>query len=150
MTSDLFAGLIVFLAETTAGLRIALVLFAVMTLVGRPSLLAEVAPDRLSLVGRIEARRRARILQRRAWTMMAWAVLGYSPAHAAWLLGTPWPRILSATGDVVASTLACCSFAALIAARGSALGLSIERVRRGMAVNAAVTLVMIVVAWISR
>lgn len=111
------------LGQLTAGSRLALVLFAVMLL-------------------------HARV--RGAWALLAASVLAYSPAHAAWLLGHPAPRMLSTSMDLIASTLAVVAFIRRLAETALERGLSQQRVRRGMLANLAVALLVVGAAWLTR
>jgi hypothetical protein len=111
------------LGQLTAGLRLALVLFAAMALTARV---------------------------RGAWALLSASVIAYSPAHAAWLLGHPAPRIVSTAMDSVATSLACAAFIWRLATSAIERGLSMPRVRRGVYVNIAVALLVVGAAWLTR
>ena len=129
-------------AQLAAGLRGALILFALMILLtsGRWQ------PDAISPARRLKAQR----LNATGWTLMASAVIAYSPAHAAWLMGHPTPPVLNRILDVVGTALACFSFVKVLAYRGLMRGLPWSRVFRGMLVNNAVILAMVGAAWLTR
>jgi hypothetical protein len=133
------------IGRVAAGERIALVLFALGSLLARKHHAVEIAeaerPAIALAVGRLTVL---------AWTLMAWSVLSFSPLHTFWLIGRPAPHLLTRMGDVVASGLACAAFIAQLAARARAAGVSQQRVRRGAGANLLVVLAMVGVAWLSR
>lgn len=122
--------------QVAAGLRLGLVLLAVMSLLARYRASPEPTPaDRY---------------KSRAWTLLAAAILTYSPAHAASLLGRAAPEIASRALDALGTAMCCASLIYLLAARGLLRGLTPERVRRGMAMNLAVVLATVGAAWLTR
>lgn len=84
----------------------------------------------------------ARRLNAHAWTAVAIAALCYRPVHSLWLLGHAAPKLAAVLADLTAVTVAIGGFIALLAARGFARGLTLKRVRRGVAVNVAMVLAM--------
>ncbi len=131
-------SLIEVLGEIAAGERIALVLLSVMALLAMELDAPVMQPHREYLQWLL-----SRPLHRRAWRLIAWAAIAFSPFHAAWLLGSPAPRLLVRTGDALASGFACLSLIVLLAALGTERGMSAARVRRGTWANLVVTLVLI-------
>jgi peptidoglycan/LPS O-acetylase OafA/YrhL len=123
------------LGHIAAGCRIALILFAVMTL------LATHRPDGATLADRVRAR---------GSVMLGLSILVYSPAHAAWLLGHSAPPLVSRWLDVIGTMLALGCLIALLAGRGLKRGLSPRRVRRGVYMNVAVALSIVGAAWLTR
>lgn len=124
------------LGQLAAGLRLALVLFAVM------ALLSSVRTDE-----QVDVHDR---LKSWAWTLIAVAVVFFSPVRAATLLGRPTSEWLIRIGDVGASGLSCGAFILLLAARAIRRGLSTARVIRGAAVNIAILFATVGTAWITR
>lgn len=122
--------------QATAGLRMALILFAVGAL--------------LAWVRGRGVHELADVYRGRAWALMAAAVVAYSPAHAAWLIGRPLPAVWSRPMDLIGTGLACASFVLIFAARGLERGLTAQRARRGMIVNLGVALAMAVSTWLFR
>ena len=124
------------IGQLTAGLRFALILFAVMAMLawyangGEKTLLER--------------------YRRRSWGLLSVSVLAYSPAHAAWLMGRPFDKLVSHSMDLVASAAACGCFIALLACRGLMRGLSESRVRRGIHVNLFVLAASVGAAWLTR
>lgn len=123
------------LGQTVAGLRLALVLFAVMSLIA-----IQPAHERSPLEW----------YRARTWTLLALAIIAYSPAHAAEALHRPFPPIVNRTLDAVSTTLACACLINLLAARGLMRGLSERRVSRGIAVNLVVLACVVGSAWLTR
>ena len=121
--------------QLAAGLRMALVLLAVSSLhtLAAKEQVSDDAPEMIPAALVVAERK----LHARAWLMFSLAVLAFSPLHAAWLLGRPAGLLYSKVGDVFASALACGAFVQLLATRGHARGLSVERVRRGAIANIA-------------
>ena len=115
--------------QLVAGLRIALILFAVMSL----------------LAVHADAREEEALgwHRKRAWLMISLAVVIYSPAHAAWAMGHAPPDWVARVLDVLTTAAACISFIHLLAARGLALGLSAARVRRGVITNLGVMVAIV-------
>ncbi|WP_267386545.1 hypothetical protein [Sphingomonas sp. GC_Shp_3] len=128
--------------QLAAGLRIDLTLLAVMSLLT----IGKWAPDALTDARRMTAQK----LNNRAWFMLGWSVISYSPAHASWLMGHPLPHLISKAMDAVASGLACATFIQLIAYRGLMRGLTWERVRHGMRVNVGILFAVVGAAWLTR
>lgn len=123
------------LSHIAAGCRIALILFAVMTL------LATHRPEGATLAEKVRSI---------GSMLLALSILAYSPAHAAWLLGHSAPPMVSRWLDVVGTTLALGCLMALLAGRGLKRGLSPQRVRRGVYMNVAVALSIVGAAWLTR
>ena len=123
-------------SQITAGFRVALILFAVM------AMLAWYANG-----GEKTALERYR---RRSWGLLSISVLAYSPAHAAWLMGHPFAKIISHLMDAAASAAACGCFITLLASRGLMRGLTEARVRRGVHVNLFVLAASVGAAWLTR
>jgi len=130
------------LAPIAAGFRVALTLFAVMSLLST----TRWAPDAVSAARRMQAQR----LNKVAWSLVAIGVLLYSPIHAGWLLGYPAPRVVNRALDMIASALACAAFIRVLAYRGLMRGLSWPRVRRGMRVNVMIVGAVVVTACLVR
>lgn len=128
--------------QLAAGFRLALVLFAAMSLLttGRWQ------PDALTDARRLQAQR----LNALGWGLMAWGIVLYSPAHAAWLLGHPTPPVFNRGLDALASALACAAFIKVLAYRGLMRGLSWQRVRRGVVVNNLIVVATVGATWLTR
>ena len=84
------------------------------------------------------------------WALLAWGIVLYSPAHAAWLLGHPTPTIMNRALDALASALACAAFIKVLAYRGLMRGLSWQRVRRGIVVNNLIVVATVGATWLTR
>lgn len=117
--------MIVALMHLAAGLRLALIVFAVMCFLA------------WHREGQIH----------RSWLLMAAAILCYSPAHASWLLGHPWRREVSTALDALGSGLGCLAIIARLAHLAGQRGISEGRIRRGVIVNLAVLLILVGVVW---
>jgi hypothetical protein len=130
------------LSQIAGGFRLALSLFAVMSLLS----ISHWVPDAVTDARRMQAQR----LNKVAWTLVAASVLTYSPAHAGWLLGHPTPAIVNRALDMLASALACAAFIRVLAYRGLMRGLTWQRVRRGMRVNILIVLAVLVAACLAR
>lgn len=134
-----------FLTHLAGGLRIALALFAAMSLLTRAR--PRFADDPAFWLGQIETAHR---LNARGWALIAVAALCFSPFQTALLLGRPAPLLWSRIGDVAASGLGCAAFVCLLAARGAMIGLSADRVRRGILTNVLVALLLVGMTWLTR
>lgn len=126
------------LSRITAGERIALVLLSAMALIAMKD-----DDDRLAAADRFD---RARPLQRRAWRLIAWAAIAFSPFHAAVLVDRPTPALVVRAGDVAASGFACAALISLLASLAVERGLTAERIRRGTWFNAALVLCLVTIA----
>ena len=113
------------LGQLTAGLRAGLILLAVMSLLSGPLREGDTLLDRWRARGAL---------------LLAVAVILYSPAHAAWLLGHPMPRLASRALDMIATGMSIGTFLYLLAGRALRRGLSAARVRRGTIVNVGLVL----------
>lgn len=69
------------------------------------------------------------------WGLMALSVLLFGPTHLARLVGQPFPPIASRLLDLVAVLVTCAALIFSLAARALMRGVSLQRVRRGMAAN---------------
>ncbi|GEM_PF-5714911 len=134
--------LIAIFGQMAAGFRLALVLFAAMSLLT----VTAWSPEALTDARRMTAQR----LNARAWTFLATSVLAFSPAHAAWLLGHPVIPVVNRAMDALASGLACMAFIKLLAFRGLMRGLSWPRIRRGIRVNMGIMVAVVGAAWLTR
>lgn len=134
--------LVTALSQMAAGFRLALTLFAVMSILST----SRWSPDALTDARRMQAQH----LNKVAWTLVAISVLIYSPFHAGWLLGHPTPPIVNRALDMVASGLACAAFIRVLAYRGLMRGLTWQRVRRGMRVNILIVGAVLVTACLAR
>lgn len=90
------------------------------------------------------------VYRSRFWFLMAMSTLLYSPAHTAWLVGHPIPKIATRTLDCAACILASVAMIHLLAARGLMRGISAARVKRGMVANLLVLCAIIVATWAIR
>jgi type II secretory pathway component PulJ len=134
--------LILALSQLAAGFRLALVLFAVMSLLSTSRWM----PDAVSDARRMQAQR----LNKVAWMLVAVSILIYSPTHASWLMGHPSPPIVNRALDMIASGLACAAFIRVLAYRGLMRGLTWQRVRWGMRVNILTVGAVLVAACLAR
>lgn len=136
------AILILALSQLAAGFRLALCLFAVMSLLST----SRWAPEAITDARRMQAQH----LNKVAWTLVAASILIYSPAHASWLMGHPTPQVINRALDMAASGLACAAFIRVLAYRGLMRGLTWQRVRSGMRVNIAIVGAVVVAACLAR
>lgn len=120
---------IVLTGHVVAGLRIALVLFAVMSLFA-------------TRVG-VEMNGSLAWHRRRAWIMLSIAVVVYSPAHAAWALGHAIPLAISRILDGLTTLAACGAFIHLLAGHAIERGVSWHQARRGMVTNVGVVIAFV-------
>lgn len=128
--------------QLAAGFRLSLVLFAVMSLLTS----GKWQPDALTAARRMQAQR----LNALGWSLLAYGIVLYSPAHAAWLLGHPTPKVVNRGLDALASALACAAFIKVLAYRGLMRGLSWQRVRRGIVVNNLIVVATVGATWLTR
>lgn len=128
--------------QLAAGFRLSLVLFAAMSLLTS----GKWHPDALTAARRMQAQR----LNALGWALLAWGIVLYSPAHAAWLLGHPTPKVMNRALDALASALACAAFIKVLAYRGLMRGLSWQRVRRGIVVNNLIVVATVGATWLTR
>ena len=128
--------------QLAAGFRLSLVLFAAMSLLTS----GKWQPDALTAARRMQAQR----LNAFGWALLAWGIVLYSPAHAAWLLGHPTPTIMNRALDALASALACAAFIKVLAYRGLMRGLSWQRVRRDIVVNNLIVVATVGATWLTR
>lgn len=135
--------LVALFAQVAAGLRVALFLFAAMSLLTKPRRRSPFDENwllQLELAHKHNAR---------AWSLIAWAAVLFSPLQSALLLGHPAPALVARAADVAVSAMGCAGFVQLLAARGHAIGLSPERVRRGELTNLGVALALVGAIWLT-
>ena len=126
------------LAQVTAGERIALVLLSAMALIAmNEDDDGPLALDQLD---------RARPLQRRAWRLIAWAAIAFSPFHAAVLVDRATSPLAVRFGDVAASGFACAALICVLASLAIERGVTPARIRRGTSFNIALVLCLVLVA----
>jgi hypothetical protein len=129
------------IGQLTIGLRFALTLFAAMSLLVPPLIGEPVNAASIITIDRWRLR---------GANMLAFAILLYSPAHTAWLMGHAPDPLVSRSLDALATGLCCICFIHWLAARALKRGVSMRRVRRGAWANAMVMVSFVGTAWLIR